>query len=133
MAPSRKGSLSFEDVTHIVEEINEHYGRWHDESDCADMKKVLFKMEGTCPGRVDLSRFYAASLYEDRWQFSESVRFSGPGHCHCHPKLCAKTCAILHVICCMSPSVHGINSTRLGHGRTQGLLFCSRICLARKS
>ena len=73
MAPSRKGSLSFEDITHVVEEIHEHYGRWHDESNCADMKNILFKMEGKCPGRVDLSRFYAASLYEDRWQFSESV------------------------------------------------------------
>ncbi|CAE7866768.1 RRP6, partial [Symbiodinium microadriaticum] len=75
VAPSQKGSLSFEDVTHIVEEINEHYGRWHDESDCADMKGVLLNMEGKCPGRVDLSRFYAASLYEDRWQFSESVHY----------------------------------------------------------
>ena len=73
VAPSQKGSLSFEDVTHIVEEINEHYGRWHDESDCADMKSVLLNMEGKCPGRVDLSRFYSASLYEDRWQFSESA------------------------------------------------------------
>ena len=36
------------------------------------MKNVLFGME-RCPGRVDLSRFYAASLYEDRWQFSESA------------------------------------------------------------
>eukprot|EP00439_Symbiodinium_sp_Y106_P012117 s7589_g1.t2 len=75
VAPSQKGSLSFEDVTHIVEEINEHYGRWHDESDCADMKSVLLNMEGKCPGRVDLSRFYSASLYEDRWQFSESVHY----------------------------------------------------------
>ena len=78
VAPSQKGSLSFEDVTHIVEEINEHYGRWHDESDCADMKGVLLNMEGKCPGRVDLSRFYAASLYEDRWQFSESASRLGP-------------------------------------------------------
>lgn len=74
VAPARRGSLSFEEITHVVEEIHEHYGRWHDEVDCQEMKNVLSGME-RCPGRVDLSRFYAASLYEEKWQFSESVDY----------------------------------------------------------
>eukprot|EP00434_Breviolum_minutum_P044980 symbB.v1.2.040238.t1/scaffold7092.1/size13377/2 len=74
VAPSRRGSLTFDEITHVVEEIHEHYGRFHDEVDCQDMKNVLFGME-RCPGRVDLSRFYAASLYEEKWQFSESVDY----------------------------------------------------------
>lgn len=74
VAPAQRGSLNFEEITHVVEEIHEHYGRWHDEVDCQEMKNVLSGME-RCPGRVDLSRFYAASLYEEKWQFSESVDY----------------------------------------------------------
>eukprot|EP00490_Sorites_sp_Unknown_P004541 CAMPEP_0114688732 /NCGR_PEP_ID=MMETSP0191-20121206/63788_1 /TAXON_ID=126664 /ORGANISM="Sorites sp." /LENGTH=481 /DNA_ID=CAMNT_0001976541 /DNA_START=70 /DNA_END=1511 /DNA_ORIENTATION=- len=74
VAPKSKGSLTFDEITHVVEEIHEHYGKFHDEVDCQDMKQVLLGME-RCPGRVDLSRFYAASLYEDKWQFSESVDY----------------------------------------------------------
>ena len=40
VAPARRGSLSFEEITHVVEEIHEHYGRWHDEVDCQEMKNV---------------------------------------------------------------------------------------------
>ena len=38
VAPSRRGSLTFDEITHVVEEIHEHYGRFHDEVDCQDMK-----------------------------------------------------------------------------------------------
>ena len=64
-------SLSFEEVAHVVEELLEHYGRFHDEVDCQEMKQSLTKME-RCEGRVELSRFYRASL-EGKWQFSESA------------------------------------------------------------
>lgn len=69
MAPA--SSLSFEEVAHVVEELLEHYGRFHDEVDCQEMKQSLTKME-RCEGRVELSRFYRASL-EGKWQFSESA------------------------------------------------------------
>lgn len=43
VAPARRGSLSFEEITHVVEEIHEHYGRWHDEVDCQEMKNVPWR------------------------------------------------------------------------------------------
>eukprot|EP00438_Fugacium_kawagutii_P025768 Skav230049 [mRNA] locus=scaffold1221:11456:16810:+ [translate_table: standard] len=55
VAPSKRGSLSFDEITHVVEEIHEHYGRWHDEVDCQEMKQVLWGME-RCPGREDYLR-----------------------------------------------------------------------------
>lgn len=39
------------------------------------MKMDLLKMEGQCPGQVDLPRFYSASLYDGRWQYSESLDY----------------------------------------------------------
>jgi len=74
VAPAERGSLSFEDLMHIIEEVLEHYGRFHN-GECLDMKTDLLKMEGQCPGQVDLPRFYSASLYDSKWQYSESLEY----------------------------------------------------------
>ena len=42
VAPSKRGSLTFDEITHVVEEIHEHYGRWHDEVDCQEMKNAAW-------------------------------------------------------------------------------------------
>lgn len=44
VAPAQRGSLNFEEITHVVEEIHEHYGRWHDEVDCQEMKNVPWRL-----------------------------------------------------------------------------------------
>eukprot|EP00928_Gymnodinium_smaydae_P063928 TRINITY_DN47396_c0_g1_i1.p1 TRINITY_DN47396_c0_g1~~TRINITY_DN47396_c0_g1_i1.p1 ORF type:complete len:619 (+),score=95.67 TRINITY_DN47396_c0_g1_i1:61-1917(+) len=88
VAPPESGSVSLSDLQHIIQEVNEHYGRWQDK-ECTDLRDELHKLEGQCPGRVDLRRFYGSALYDGKWQFTESMDYlrslndiddSRPGH-----------------------------------------------------
>eukprot|EP00440_Ansanella_granifera_P044449 gb/GFBE01048179.1/.p1 GENE.gb/GFBE01048179.1/~~gb/GFBE01048179.1/.p1 ORF type:complete len:563 (+),score=137.61 gb/GFBE01048179.1/:1-1689(+) len=67
--------LSFEDISDVVAEVGERYGRWQN-SECMDLKQTLLQREehpGT--GRVRLSDFYSMALHEKKWQFSESIAY----------------------------------------------------------
>lgn len=68
-------ALSFADISDVVAEVGERYGRWQN-SECADLKQTLLAREehpGT--GRIRLSDFYSLALHEDKFQFSESTSY----------------------------------------------------------
>lgn len=68
-------AFSFVDVSDVVAEVGERYGRWQN-SECMDLKQMLLAREehpGT--GRIRLSDFYSLALHEDKFQFSESTSY----------------------------------------------------------
>jgi len=63
------------DITHVVEEAGERFGRFQNQ-ECLDLKKTLVALEESSgSGRVRLSDFYGSALNAGQWQFSESVEY----------------------------------------------------------
>jgi len=76
MAPNRD-YFYFSDVTSLVEEVGDRYGRWQD-YECQTLKNMLVDMEdpGTGgAGRVRLADFYGAALERGKWQLCENVEY----------------------------------------------------------
>jgi len=64
--------LEFSDITNIVEEAGERFGRFQNQ-ECIEMKKMLVKLEESeGSGRVRLADFYGSALNAGQWQFTES-------------------------------------------------------------
>merc|ERR1719510_67905 len=64
----------FSDITDVVEEAGERFGRFQNH-ECLDLKKTLVGLEESSgSGRVRLSDFYGSALNGQR-QFSESVEY----------------------------------------------------------
>merc|ERR1719219_28680 len=65
----------FSDITDVVEEAGERFGRFQNQ-ECVDLKKILVKLEeSNGSGRVRLTDFYNSALNGVQWQFSESVQY----------------------------------------------------------
>jgi len=65
----------FSDITDVVEEAAERFGRFQNQ-ECLDLKKTLVALEESRgSGRVRLSDFYGSALNAGQWQFSESVEY----------------------------------------------------------
>merc|ERR1719219_385903 len=65
----------FSDITDVVEEAGERFGRFQNQ-ECVDLKKILVKLEeSNGSGRVRLTDFYNSALSGSQWQFSESVQY----------------------------------------------------------
>jgi len=65
----------FSDITDVVEEAGERFGRFQNQ-ECIEMKKMLVKLEEfEGSGRVRLADFYGSALHAGQWQFSESVGY----------------------------------------------------------
>lgn len=65
----------FSDITDVVEEAGERFGRFQNQ-ECLDLKKTLVGLEESSgSGRVRLSDFYGSALNAGQWQFSESVEY----------------------------------------------------------
>merc|ERR550539_877832 len=65
----------FSDITDVVEEAGERFGRFQNQ-ECLDMKKTLVTLEESVgSGRVRLSDFYGSALNAGQWQFSENVEY----------------------------------------------------------
>lgn len=65
----------FNDITDVVEEAGERFGRFQNQ-ECLDMKKTLVTLEESSgSGRVRLSDFYGSALNAGQWQFSENVEY----------------------------------------------------------
>mmetsp|Transcript_119966 Transcript_119966/g.195193 ORF Transcript_119966/g.195193 Transcript_119966/m.195193 type:complete len:571 (+) Transcript_119966:80-1792(+) len=76
VAPQRD-YLYFSDVSTVIEEAGERYGRWQDH-ECRTLKQTLLEVEDTGPGgagRVRAADFYKLALHEGKWQFSESIPY----------------------------------------------------------
>jgi len=70
-----KDALSFQDVTAVVEEAGERFGRFQD-AECRTLKSDLVGLEDVSgSGRVRLADFYGSALHAGKWQFSESVEY----------------------------------------------------------
>jgi hypothetical protein len=68
----------FADIANAVEEIGDRYGSWQDK-ECVTLKEELLDMEDKTSeagaGRVRLADFYRKAVYENKFQFSESVDY----------------------------------------------------------
>jgi len=65
----------FNDITDVVEEAGERFGRFQNH-ECIEMKKMLVKLEETeGSGCIRLADFYGSALHTGQWQFSESVGY----------------------------------------------------------
>jgi len=65
----------FSDITDVVEEAGERFGRFQNQ-ECLDLKKTLVALEESSgSGRVRISDFYGSALNAGQWQFSESVEY----------------------------------------------------------
>jgi hypothetical protein len=65
----------FSDITDVVEEAGERFGRFQNH-ECLDLKKILVTLEESKgSGRVRLTDFYNSALNGGQWQFSESVQY----------------------------------------------------------
>lgn len=65
----------FSDITDVVEEAGERFGRFQNQ-ECVDLKKILVTLEeSNGSGRVRLTDFYNSALNGGQWQFSESVQY----------------------------------------------------------
>ena len=72
--PTQAAHFNFEDLTSVVKELNEHYGRWQN-GECQVLTDELQRLESQCPGHVSLKKFYSSYLKQNKWQFSESVEY----------------------------------------------------------
>jgi len=65
----------FSDITDVVGEVGERFGRFQDQ-ECRDFKKILVSLEeSNGSGRVRLSNFYGSALNAGQRQFSESMNY----------------------------------------------------------
>jgi len=70
-----RANFSFPDLSAVVAEAGERYGRWQSH-ECSELKHQLLEHEEhPNTGRVRLSEFYAMALHGGHWQFSESVAY----------------------------------------------------------
>jgi len=68
-------AMSFDNVTAVVEEVGERFGRFQD-AECRTLKSDLVALEeAPGNGRVRLSDFYASAVNDGKWQFSETVEY----------------------------------------------------------
>lgn len=74
MLPAQATRFHFEDLTGLVKELNEHYGRWQD-GECQVLSNELKDLEAQCPGHINLRQFYSSHLHQNKWQFTESVQY----------------------------------------------------------
>jgi len=65
------GDLSFDNMTSVVEEVGERFGRFQD-SECRAMKSRLISLGDQGVGRVKLADFYRAALNDNSFEFQES-------------------------------------------------------------
>jgi len=65
--PNRRLALTFADVSSIIDEISDRYGRWQNQ-ECLDLKKDLLALGDRGSGCVRLADFYGSGS----WQFRES-------------------------------------------------------------
>jgi len=71
---SKSDQLSYLDVSKVVEETGERYGRWQD-TECRSIMAQLLAIEDTTAGgagRVRLADFYRLALHDKQLQFTES-------------------------------------------------------------
>merc|ERR1719322_2046750 len=69
------GALTFDDVTAVVEEVGERFGRFQD-AECRTLKSDLVGIEeAPGSGRVRLADFYGSALRDGKWQFSEKADY----------------------------------------------------------
>lgn len=66
--------LSFENMTGVVEEVGERFGRFQD-SECRAMKTRLVALGDQGIGRVKLADFYRAALHDNSFEFQESAEY----------------------------------------------------------
>jgi len=64
-------ALSFDNMTAVVEEVGERFGRFQD-SECRAMKTRLISLGDQGVGRVKLADFYRAALQDNSFEFQES-------------------------------------------------------------
>lgn len=74
MLPAQATRFHFKDLTGLVKELNEHYGRWQD-GECQVLSNELKDLEAQCPGHINLRQFYSSHLHQNKWQFTESVQY----------------------------------------------------------
>ena len=74
VVPTQSTHIDFDDLTNIIKEMNEHYGRWQN-GECEVLSHELQGLENQCPGHINLAKFYSSHLYQDKWQFTESVDY----------------------------------------------------------
>jgi hypothetical protein len=68
-------SYDFTDITDVVEEAGERFGRFQNQ-ECLDLKQTLVRLEEfNGSGRVRLADFYNSALSGGQWQFSESLEY----------------------------------------------------------
>jgi len=72
--PFAEHMFSFEEVIDFVRDLSHHYGSFQN-LECHTLKQRLVEMEHQGTGRIPLSRFYAKSLEENDFAFSESEDF----------------------------------------------------------
>lgn len=66
---------SFQDVSDVVAEIGEQYGRWQN-SECIGLHQTLLELEEhPNTGRIRLGDFYGLAVNHGKFQFSESVSY----------------------------------------------------------
>merc|ERR1719491_1021936 len=78
VAPNRS-RFDFKDVTMVIDEVGERYGRWQDH-ECRALRQALIRLEdvggsGALSGRVRLADFYRSAVRDGQWQFSESASY----------------------------------------------------------
>lgn len=72
--PTQATRVDFEDLTNVIKELNEHYGRWQN-GECQVLSQELRQLESECPGHVPLRDFYSSHFSRGNWQFTESVAY----------------------------------------------------------
>eukprot|EP00929_Paragymnodinium_shiwhaense_P113896 TRINITY_DN82195_c0_g1_i1.p1 TRINITY_DN82195_c0_g1~~TRINITY_DN82195_c0_g1_i1.p1 ORF type:complete len:583 (+),score=153.15 TRINITY_DN82195_c0_g1_i1:141-1889(+) len=70
-----KEQLSFEDLGHVVEEASHRFYDLVHKSQCIHTKQMLLEMEDGGSGRVKLLDFYRAAIYENKYQFTETIDY----------------------------------------------------------
>jgi len=68
---SPSGKLSFDAMTHVVEEVGERFGHFQN-AECSAMKTKLIDLGDGGIGRVPLANFYKTSIDGDTFEFQES-------------------------------------------------------------
>lgn len=70
---SEDGTLSFKDVTRVVDEVAKQFGSLNDR-ECHALKASLMNIEDSKQGRVKLSDFYRKGLHS-HWEFNEKMSY----------------------------------------------------------
>lgn len=69
------GRLTFDDVARIVEEASHRFYDQVHHGQCQHTKEMLLEMEDGRSGRVRLLDFYRAAIYENKYQFTETIEY----------------------------------------------------------